>query len=212
MHRVFVLAVYPGKLLAANPLPKGFVPKPADSKAKTYLYPNEEAALMACTTVPIIERLFYGFLARESPRAGETLGLDWHDLDLDRDVMNLDENKTDEPRSWALSPDVAEALRRYKKRFVPTPDRATLFEHNGVRQQLRAHDLRATFVTINLALGKSETWISDRTGHKSSQMIHRYKRAARTHAELNLGPLKPLHEAITELASEGVEHDSDTAA
>jgi hypothetical protein len=56
------------------------------------------------------------------------------------------------------------------------------------------------FVMVNLALGKSETWISDRTGHKSSQMIHRYKRASRTHAELDLGPLKPLHEATPELA------------
>lgn len=65
--------------------------------------------------------------------------------------------------------------------------------------QLRAHDLRASFVTVNLALGKSEAWITDRTGHKSSQMIYRYKRAARTHKELNLGSFDPLHEAIPEL-------------
>jgi integrase len=41
---------------------------------------------------------------------------------------------------------------------------------------LRAHDLRATFVTLSLAQGKSEAWITDRTGHKSSQVIYRYKR------------------------------------
>lgn len=105
-HVLLVLLRYPGKLLVANPLPKGFVPKPGDAKAKTYLYPDEEAKLMACTTVPVVERLFYGFQARESPRGGETLALDWHDLDLDRNVINLDENKTDEPgrgrypRTW----------------------------------------------------------------------------------------------------------------
>jgi integrase len=75
-----------------------------------------------------------------------------------------------------------------------------LFEASDTRIPLRAHDLRATFVTVNLAAGKTEAWITDRTGHKSSQMIYRYKRQARTHAELNLGPLRPLYEAIPELA------------
>ena len=56
-------------------------------------------------------------------------------------------------------------------------------------------------MTVNLALGKSEAWITDRTGHRSSQMIYRYKRQARTHAELSLGGFKPLHEAIPELAA-----------
>jgi hypothetical protein len=56
-------------------------------------------------------------------------------------------------------------------------------------------------VTVNLALGKSEAWVTDRTGHRSSQMIYRYKRQARTRGELSLGGLRPLHEAIPELAA-----------
>lgn len=52
---------------------------------------------------------------------------------------------------------------------------------------------------MNLALGKSEAWITDRTGHSSSQMIYLYKRQARTHAELNLGGFVSLVEAIPEL-------------
>jgi len=52
-----------------------------------------------------------------------------------------------------------------------------------------------------LGNGKSESWISDRTGHKSSQMINRYKRTARTFAELQTGELTPLNEALIELAS-----------
>jgi hypothetical protein len=35
-----------------------------------------------------------------------------------------------------------------------------------------------------------------------SQMIYRYKRQARTHAELDLGKLVPLGDAIPELAAE----------
>ena len=64
------------------------------------------------------------------------------------------------------------------------------------------HDLRGTFVTTALANGRSEGWIADRTGHRSSQMITDYKRNARTFKELEQqeGDLAPLDEAIPELA------------
>lgn len=41
--------------------------------------------------------------------------------------------------------------------------------------------------------------MADRTGHRSSVMINRYRRAARQVAELDLGTLLPLDEAIPEL-------------
>lgn len=238
MHRVLVLAVYPAKLIAANPLPKGFLPKVESNKAKSYLYPDEDAKLMACKEVPLVMRLCFGLLIREGFRMGELLGLTWANVDLDRGVVYLDENKTDDPRSWVLDPGVVEALRRWKKHFTgsssPTArvlgtraaqrmdryemaallreglkqagvDRPQLFEKTETRLPLRAHDLRASFVTVNLALGKSEAWITDRTGHRSSQMIYKYKRQARTHAELDLGAFKALHEAIPELSEKGAE-------
>ncbi|WP_437579608.1 hypothetical protein [Sorangium sp. So ce887] len=65
------------------------------------------------------------------------------------------------------------------------------------------HDTRATFITIKLTNGRTETWISDRTGHKSSRQIHHYKRAARKVAELGLGDFAPLDEAIPELNGKG---------
>lgn len=74
--------------------------------------------------------------------------------------------------------------------------RHQLHERSKVRQPLRAHDLRATFVTISLATGKTETWVSDRTGHRSHTMITRYRRKART---WNLGELGPLCDIIPEL-------------
>lgn len=232
IHRLLTLAVYPAKLLVTNPLPRGFVPKGACEKAKSYLYPDEEAKLMAFCDLPVEERLFYGILAREGLRVSELRGLRWADVDLNRGVLTLDQNKTDEPRAWAMSPDVVEALRHWKRicteRGVTSRSilvnargrpidrlalakklresllragvtRPQLFEANESRIPLRAHDLRASFVTVNLALGKSEAWITDRTGHKSSQMVALYKRAARTHTELNLGPFRPLDESIPEL-------------
>ena len=55
---------------------------------------------------------------------------------------------------------------------------------------------------MHLALGKTEAWITDRTGHRSSQMIYTYKRAARTVADLKLGVFDALHAAIPELRDE----------
>jgi integrase len=81
--------------------------------------------------------------------------------------------------------------------------RPQLFERTPERRPMCIHDLRATFVTLALAAGKSETWVSDRTGHRSSEMIRRYHRPARSHAELELGTMKPLAEVIPELAAAG---------
>ncbi len=50
-------------------------------------------------------------------------------------------------------------------------DRPQLFENNDKRQQVRAHDLRSTFVVVAEANGRSEAWITTRTGHKSSRMV-----------------------------------------
>jgi integrase len=79
--------------------------------------------------------------------------------------------------------------------------RAKLFENSVHRMNLRAHDLRGTFVTLSLASGRSEAWVATRTGHRSTIMISRYKTEAMTAEELNLGSLAPLHLAIPELAA-----------
>jgi len=89
---------------------------------------------------------------------------------------------------------LADLLRRDLRRVGV--NRPQLFERSRARQPLRAHDLRATFVTISLATGKTETWVSDRTGHQSHKMIDAYRRKART---WNLGELGPLCDLIPEL-------------
>jgi integrase len=239
LHRLLAMAVFPLRLRTDHPLPRGFLPRPGSSKAKAFLYPAEDARLLACSAVPLASRLFYGFLAREGMRAGEALALAWSDLDLTRGVVALDRNKTDEPRAWALSPGVAPALAAWRERqrdhgvnvadaarvFVaedgsPYPenngaprfrahllaagvDRAELHARTAARIPIRLHDTRATMITLALANGRSEAWVTDRTGHKSSAMVARYKRTARMAAELDLGLLAPLDTAIPELAAKG---------
>jgi integrase len=114
MHRVLEMAVYPACILAHSPLPKGFVPKPGKQKAKSQPWPKEDATGLACETWPLCERMLFGFLAREGMRKGEAAALTWGDLDLTVGAINLDENKTDAPRAWALDPSVTTALRIWK--------------------------------------------------------------------------------------------------
>ena len=218
--RLMALAVYPLELIPVNPIPRGFLPRVTRTKATAWLYPAEDARLLACEAVPLGRRVLYGVLAREGLRCSEALGLKWGALDLDRGVVRLDANKTDDPRAWALTPGVPEALAQWRElsgsgalvflvdnagRLAESfradlaragIDRAELFDRTPARVPIRVHDLRATFVTLSLAAGRSETWVSDRTGHRSSVMINTYRRAARTAAELGLGELGALDEAI----------------
>jgi integrase len=230
MSRVLNMAVYPAEEIKASPLPKGFLPK-VRTRVGRYLLPAEDAALLACTKpeVPLLYRVLWGFLAREGMRKDEALRLTWGDLDLEHGKVALDENKTDDPRAWALDPSVVAALKRWREIQKEPPStakvftvvdhthlpedlrahlkaagvtRADLFATTATHRQINVHGLRATFVTTSLANGKTETWVMDRTGHESSQMVNRYRRQARTWAELDLGPLTPLDQAIPELAAD----------
>jgi integrase len=232
IRRLLVYAVYPLRLLPVLPIPKGWLPRGGGDKAKAWIYPNEDATLMACRDVPLAQRLFFGLLVREGMRVSEALAMGWPDLDLERGVVRLDVNKTDDPRSWAMGEDVTRALiawrallgktakkdsqvfpRSLGNRRLARALRIALERANVKRPELtvakpgrmilRAHDLRGSFVTLALAAGRTEAWVTDRTGHRSSTMIYRYKRAARTAAELGLGWLAPLDEAIPEFAPAG---------
>lgn len=226
LHKLLGYATYPARYIATNPLPRGWLPKPGKRKAMTCLYPDEDRRMLGHRDTPLVLRTLFGFLAREGMREGEALALDWTELDLERGAVRLDTNKTDDPRAWALDPGVARALRRWHAlEGKPTSGavfkvntsnlvrdlhaaiaaagltRPELTERSAVRQPLRVHDLRATFVTVALATGRSEAWVMDRTGHRSSVMLNEYRRQARTWAELDLGALAPLDQAIPELRS-----------
>ena len=67
--------------------------------------------------MPLLRRLFFGMLAQEGLRRDELGRMRWRDLDLERGHIVLDENKTDDPRSWALDPALARALQASKERY-----------------------------------------------------------------------------------------------
>lgn len=249
LRRIFRLAVWPLRLIETSPLPPGFVPRRPPRRALAWLWPDEDRRLLGAVErdgegsvvvpgIPLEWRLLWGVLVREGMRASEATALEWGDLDLQRGLIRLDRNKTDDPRTWALDPgvhttlawlrerlcseestrdlvfrmprggavyrgDLAKTFRTHLRMIGLEQERPELFETTAERQQIRVHDLRGTFVTCALASGKSEAWIADRTGHRSSIMIARYKRTARTWAEAGIaGDLTPLCDALPEVAEE----------
>lgn len=113
LNRIMKLAVYPLRLREASPIPAEWMPS-TSSRSGHWIYPDEDGLLMRAPAdkVPLPFRLLYGFLAREGMRsASEAASLTWADVDLVRGAINLDENKTDDPRSWVLDPGV---VRRWR--------------------------------------------------------------------------------------------------
>ncbi len=237
LSKVFTLAVYPCRVLAVSPLPRGFLPKLRKQKAKAALFPNEEAQLLAARTVPLPNRMLYGFLAREGMRSSEALRMTWEDLNLDHGMVRLDANKTDDPRAWALDSGTAEALRRWRALRGKVADtstvfeqvenrghladtfrahlreakvtRAELYEDSPSRRPIRLHDLRATMTTVALASGKTEAWVTARTGHRSSMQVSGYRRLAQAFADVGAASLANMADTVPELSKEAA---ADAAA
>ena len=177
--------------------------------------------------VPLEYRVAYLFTHREGMRKGEVRRLTWGDLDLARGMVALDENKTDRPRSWVLDPGVAKVLARWKahqgdpKAGQPVfpgvawdrlaliyrahceavgIDRGRLFEKKANKLRLRAHDMRAFFITAGMFAGRDALWITDRTGHTTLGMLRTYERDVRRWRELGEAPVDA-DVAIPELAA-----------
>ena len=93
--------------------------------------PREDAQLMATTAIPLVRRLLVGFMAREGMREGEAARLEWTDLDLDHagggGSVSLDENKTDDPRSWSAKMSSIQAQAWPSAAPSPTPTAASPF-------------------------------------------------------------------------------------
>jgi hypothetical protein len=67
--------------------------------------------------------------------------------------------------------------------------RTELFEVSPGRGKLRAHDTRATFITLAKSLDASESWIMARTGHDHSTMLATYDHARAEWLEHGFGRL-----------------------
>ncbi|MBN1605090.1 MAG: tyrosine-type recombinase/integrase [Polyangiaceae bacterium] len=132
LTRVLNLAVVAG-YLTLSPLPANWLPKPSKRKRFPILLPNEDATLLSRNQIPLVWRLFYGFLHREGMRREEAVKLTWADIDLENNQVTLDENKTSHPRWWNLDDGTADALRAWRAMQDPKPEPPDcIFQESGV--------------------------------------------------------------------------------
>lgn len=203
VSRLLHIAVYPCELRDDYPLPKEFRPDPAPQPEFQLLYPSEDAKLCASEKLDVRERALYGFAVRVGLRLANLLDLTWGNYDAEQRQLWVPDTKTAKPLQFTLDLGCCRALDALRKLGPTKPstaaifpqldrttiskrlraalqvagvDRAQLFTESPHQFPVRFHDLRASFITFALANGRTEAWITERTGHTSSQMIHRYQR------------------------------------
>ena len=120
---MLALAAYPCRYIPVSPIPKGWLPRIGKPPRYPFLYPDEDAKLLACKDVPLVNRVLYGLLAREGTRGpSEALAIPIHRIDFVHGTYGLGDNKTDDPRGWVLSEGVAKALQIRVEHFDPKPE------------------------------------------------------------------------------------------
>lgn len=228
LGRLLAIAHYPARHLDHNPMPRGFGPKPGRAHFP-FLYPVEEAQLLACRDVPRVRRIAYGLAARTGLRISEVCSLRWQQVDLERGAIRLEDHKTVAKvgaRLVPLDPATVRVLRWWLdqsgaeeqsesvvfglSRWLAENTRDDLHLAGVLRAELHAtkggskpftfHSFRRTFVTLSLGAGRSEDWVMRRTGHTSSAQLHRYRIAAATAAEFGLGWLRDFDQVLAETA------------
>jgi integrase len=179
------------------------------------------------TAVPLRYRVVYAFLHREGMRKGEARRLTWSDVDLRQGVVSLDENKTDRPRSWVMNSGTLRTLSVWQQMTTENKstdrvfgkvnwpllasiyrthceavgiDRARLFQRKANKLRLRAHDMRAFFITAGMFAGRDALWITDRSGHTALTVLRTYERDVRRWREFGEAPVEA-DVAIPEIAA-----------
>ncbi len=122
-------------------------------------------------------------------RQGETLKLEWQDIDFKNNLASLKETKNGRPRSIYLAPEVIEELQQlYKSR---NPNKSLVFASRTAFGKIdikkawqealkragiscRAHDMRHTFATMAAAQGATNLELATAMGHRTLEMLQRY--------------------------------------
>ena len=117
LRTVFRIARRPLRLIEQVPAEADELPAGKPRNIFWFMYPEEDALLLACTKIPLCYRVLYGWLNRNGTRMTETL-LATHDhLDLERGTFHLEAawTKTKRSRFWDLEPDVHAAMYAWRK-------------------------------------------------------------------------------------------------
>lgn len=165
-HRLFDLAIKPGRLRTDNPVSEDLRPERDKEKVYCFLYPSELLALLRCEAIPLVRRVYYALGCYTGLRKGSLKALHWSDFDFQHSTIMSLVNKNDAPQLFAqadaLNPGVETlmvVLRRYHDMLGrPSGDALVItdlqIKRNGEAKALR-DDLRAAGITRAQLFSKS---------------------------------------------------------
>jgi hypothetical protein len=118
---VISLAVYPLKLIPFHPIPRGVRPKQSRHRIPAQLWPTDDEAVCKQTAIPIHDRVFFAYLAREGARLDDAWDMTWAAVIKmgHANVLRAWWGKGKKWGQWVASAGTVEGLERYRDMYFP---------------------------------------------------------------------------------------------
>lgn len=177
-HRLFDLAIRPGRLRKDNPVDIGLLPEPDPEKLYSYLYPSELLLLLKCAEIPIERRVYYALATYTGLRKGsirvaakrkrgepneddeQIKRYLWSSIDLEHSTVLSLVNKNNRPQMFAQSdadlPGIAsltELLRRWREHSGWPAESAPIIETLHCHRRQEAATLRQDLIVAGVTRG-----------------------------------------------------------
>lgn len=146
------------------------------------------------------------FALNTGMRRGEILKLEWPDVDMERNVINVRDTKNGENRKMPINPTVQELLKSLKKdggRVFKSPGGNDINDvkkgfHAALKKakifKFRFHDLRHTFASHLVMAGIDIMTVKELLGHKRLEMTMRYAHLSPNHKSAAVDTLASYYE------------------
>jgi integrase len=157
-HRMFDLAVKPGRLRSDNPVSVDLLPSKGRNKIYSFLYPDELLQLLNCTLVPLVRRVYYASACYTGLRKGTLRVSKWVDFDFEHNVIVALKTKTDVPLMFAQTDpqlpglvSLMTLLRRYREHLGwPNSNAFVISTNLECKKDSEAETLRADLKTAGV--------------------------------------------------------------
>ena len=189
MKKAFNLAIKEWEWIEKNPVARVSMEEENNKRDRWLTTEEEERLLKVC---PSWLRGLVIFALNTGMRLGEIISLEWKGVDLFRKIVTVFKSKNKEPRTIPINETVFEMLKQkakvksIKTSLVFYGDNHTMLLETSVDhafqtalrkvgiKDFRFHDLRHTFATRLVQLGKDLYKVQKLLGHKTPTMTQRY--------------------------------------
>ncbi|HKP58655.1 MAG TPA: hypothetical protein VJV78_18165 [Polyangiales bacterium] len=167
MHRLFDLAIKPGRLRTDNPVSEDLRPSKDAPKLYSFLYPVELVQLIGCTEIPLARRVYYVAAVYTGLRLGSLNRCTWFGIDFANGTIMSLMNKNGVPQIFAQAdpalPGLASAMvvleRWYAHEGQPAHDQPIVSDLGCTETKEAAtlrRDLKLAGITLSQLFTRSE--------------------------------------------------------